>query len=426
MTTNQDNAPPIRTDAARPLAAYRVVELPGGVHISAGKAFADLGAEVIKIEPPGGDPARRLPPLAKSADGEECSLYWTAYSLGKRSVTADLDRPEGRQLVRRLLATADVAFESYDPGVLESLGLGYARLRADNPGLVLASITPFGQDGPLADWKGSDLVEFAMGGYLYMTGANQETPIKPSAPYQSWLYGSLHAVSASLLALRRRKRTGEGAYIDEARRDTGPWMLSGTFQYWDLLSINLHRYGSQRDVGGAVRLPNVYRCVDGYVIWLFQSGPRGKDTGRFVEWMHEHGMAPDWLREQDWEEFDLLNVEPEVPVRLAEAFAAFFATKRKAELLDWAIAHGIMLAPVQSLRDVLSDRQLNVRQAWRSLDIETGRPPVVVPGPPIRLGEGDWEPRGAPPALGADNAAVYAGLGYSPDQLAALQQRGIL
>jgi crotonobetainyl-CoA:carnitine CoA-transferase CaiB-like acyl-CoA transferase len=142
--------------------------------------------------------------------------------------------------------------------------------------------------------------------------------------------------------------------------------------------------------------------------------------------MHEHGMAPDWLREQDWEEFDLMEVEPDVPVRLAEAFAAFFAVKTKAELLDWAIAHGIMLAPVQSLHDVLNDKQLAFRQVWRSLELAEGEPTVRVPGPPIRLSEGGWEPRGAPPALGAGNAAIYGELGYTLEEIAALKQRGVI
>jgi len=419
-----DQALPIQDVAARPLAAYRVVELPGAVHMGAGKAFADLGATVIKVEPPGGDPARQLPPLAEDGEGGVTGLYWEAYSLGKQSVTADIDAAEGRGLVRRLLASADVAIESYAPGTLDRLGLGYETLRAENPGLVLASITPFGQTGPYADWKGSDLVHFAMSCYLHMTGPKGGTPIKPSVPYQSWLFGSMHAVVASLIALRGRKRTGLGAHIDEAIRDTGIWMLSNTYQTYDLLGLNLQRYGAQRDIGGAVRLPNVFHCLDGYVIWLFQSGQRGKDTAVLVEWMQESDMAPDWLVAQDWETFDLLEVPPEVPERLAEVFAAFFRTKSKQELLDWAVGRGVMLAPVQSLRDLLNDRQLEARQTWRSLQLNGHN--VAVPGPPIRMGEGAWEPRGGPPAPGSDNAAVYAALGLSAADIAGFRQQGII
>src|SRR5581483_442792 len=161
MPAEHDGAVPVQPDAPRPLSAYRVVELPGAPHLPAGKSFADLGADVIKVEPPGGDPVRTLPPLAESKDGVTLGMYWSAYSLGKRSVTADLETEEGRALVRRLIATADVVIESYAPGEMGRLGLGYERLRAEHPGLVLTSLTPFGQTGPYAGWKGSDLVQFA-------------------------------------------------------------------------------------------------------------------------------------------------------------------------------------------------------------------------------------------------------------------------
>ncbi len=211
---------------------------------------------------------------------------------------------------------------------------------------------------------------------------------------------------------------------NQAIRDTGLWMLSNTYQFWDMLGVNLQRYGAQRDIGGAIRLPNVFRCLDGYVIWLFQSGQRGKDTDSLVAWMHEKGMAPDWLREIDWMEFDLLDVDPSVPERMAETFAAFFLTQKKLDLLDWAVASGVMLAPVQSLRDLLTDRQLATRQTWRSTEVQ-GKT-VMIPGPPIRLSDGDWEPRGDAPESGSSTDALYAELGYSAEELSALRQRGVI
>ena len=331
---------------------------------------------MIKVEPPGGDLARALPPRSPSGAG----LFWEAYSGGKRSVTADLGVPEGRDLVRRLIATADVVLESYEPGLLDRYDLGYEQLRAENPGLVLTSITPFGQTGPFAQWKGSDLVQFAMGGYLYMTGEKDGTPIKPSAPYQTWLFASMHAVTGTLLALRQRKRTGLGAHVDEAMRDTGMWMLTHTYQFWDLMGINLHRHGSQRDIGGAVRLPYLFRCLDGYVVWMFMTGQRAYTTRSLVGWMDEHGMAPDWLKEQNWDTFDLVTAPAGMAEELAETFAAFFATKSKAELLEWALASGVMLAPMQTLRDLLGDRQLASRQSWRSTTVAGSEQQCSSPG----------------------------------------------
>ena len=389
---HRDAAPPV--DIAGPLAGVRVLELPGAPHLPAGKAFADLGAEVIKVEPPGGDPARSLPPLARTGDGGATSLYWAAYMIGKRSVTADLTSDEGRALVRRLAAGADVLIESFAPGTLDSLGLGYTQLSAENPRLVLTSVTPFGQTGPYAGRLGSDLVQFAMSGYLYMTGPLDGTPIKPSAPYQSYLHGSMQAVAGTLLALRQRRITGRGAHVDQAMRDTGMWMLTHTYQFYDLLGVNLHRYGSQRDMGGAVRLPNVYRCRDGYVVWLFQTGHiGGKNTAALVEWMLAEGQAPDWLLDQDWMTFELITAGQELVGRLAQVFGAFFATKSKHDLLEWALPRGVMLAPVQTLRDVLDDTQLAARESWREVKPPGAQTPVRIPGPPIRLGLGAWEPR---------------------------------
>src|SRR5579884_1094098 len=157
--TDASGVSPLQQDLPRPLGRYRVVELPGAPHLPAGKAFADLGADVIKVEPPGGDPARLLPPLAALPDGGTAGLFWAAYSAGKRSLTLDLEQPEGIALLRRLIDGADVVIESYPPGVREGLELGYERLRQTNPRLVLTSITPFGQTGPYAGWHGSDLVQ---------------------------------------------------------------------------------------------------------------------------------------------------------------------------------------------------------------------------------------------------------------------------
>ncbi len=411
----------------RPLGGYRVVELAGAPVLPFGKTFADLGADVIKVEPPGGDPARALPPLARGLSGADVSLYWSAYSLGKRSVTADLATTKGCDLIRRLAATADVLVESFPPGTLDALGLGHDALRAENPGLCVTSITPFGQTGPYAAWAGSDLVQFAMGGYLNMTGPPDGAPIKPSAPYQSWLHACGQAVAATLLALRQRRRTGHGLHIDQAMRDTGVWMLTHTYQFYDLHKINLRRQGAMRDMGGVVRLGNIWRCKDGHIVWVFQTGHvSGPRMRMLVQWMAGHDMASSWLEEQVWEEMELLSVAPETLMAMGEAFAAFFITKTKAELLDWALAHGVMLAPVQTLEDVASDRQLAARAAWRTVGLGdglTGR----VPGPPIRLSDACWEPAGSPPAVGEHNQMVYGDeLGLSAGELSALGSAGAI
>jgi crotonobetainyl-CoA:carnitine CoA-transferase CaiB-like acyl-CoA transferase len=382
----------------RPLGRYRVLELPGLAPLLAGKTLADLGADVIKVEPPGGDPARYLPPLIdsvpESAGPRSPGLIWAAYDIGKRHVTADLTTDAGRDLVRRLAAEADVLIEGFAPGEMDRLDIGPARLRQEHPGLIITSLSAFGQDGPYAGWRGSDLVQFAMSGYLNMTGPADGPPLKPSAPFQTYLHGAMQAVAATLLALRRREQTGEGAHVDQALRDTGIWMLTHTYQFWDLLGVNLKRQGAARDMGGVRRLRSIFPCKDGHVVWLAVTGHiGGASMQALVEWMAAESMAPDWLRAIDWMEFDYLQKGPEMVERLETVFAAFFATKRKAELLDWALAHRLMLAPVQNLGDVLDDPQLAARDAWRTVRIAGVPEPVRVPGPPVQMSDAVWEPR---------------------------------
>lgn len=391
----------------RPLGRYRVIELPGAEPALCGRSFADLGAEVIKVEPPEGDPARRLPPF----DSRGASLYWTAYAAGKRSLVLDLGTEAGRQALRRLVHVADVLIEASLAGSLDHLGLGVAALRRENPSLVIGSLSPFGQGGPYAGRRGSDLVQFAMSGYLNMTGPADGPPLKVSAPYQTWFHGSMHLFAATLLALRRRRRTGGGAQIDQALRDTGIWMLTHTYQFWDLLGVNLKRQGASRDMGGVLRLPTIWAARDGHIIWLFQTGHIGGARLRqLVDWMDEHGMAPPFLHEIDWESFDLLGAGAARRDELVGAFSAFFAAKTRNELFAWALPRGVMLAPMQTLRDVAADAQLAARGAWRNLQPGESGAGAMLPGPPVRMSAARWERRGPAPALGQHTAELLRDL----------------
>ncbi|MFQ5934539.1 MAG: CoA transferase, partial [Dehalococcoidia bacterium] len=152
------------------LSPYRVLDLADETGILAGKVLADLGADVIAVESPGGNPVRRLGPFYKGRPHPERSLVWWAYSSGKRSVTLDLEAEDGPTLLKQLVETADFVFESFPPGYLDRLGLGYKALKQVNPRLIMVSMTPFGQDGPYASYQGPDLVGMALGGLVNLTG----------------------------------------------------------------------------------------------------------------------------------------------------------------------------------------------------------------------------------------------------------------
>jgi crotonobetainyl-CoA:carnitine CoA-transferase CaiB-like acyl-CoA transferase len=315
-------------------------------------------------------------------------------------VVADIETAEGRGQVRQLVTGADVLIHDLTDAQAAAAGLSFDILQTKNPGLVVVAITPFGATGPLADWHGSDLVHLAMSGYLYMTGPADGRPIKPSAPVQSYLHAGNHAFTAALLALHRRRRTGEGAFIDQAIRDTGTWMLTHTYQHWDMQRINLKRQGASRDMGARKRLKSVYESADGHLIWMFATGHiGGRGMQALIAWMDGKGMAPAWLKAIDWFGTDLLNSEPDLTEKLEAVFSEFFATKRNEELLEWAIASGTMMAPANNIVGVAADPQLIARVAWRTIE-QPGLGSITVPGPPVRIAGVGWEPRGPAPRIG--------------------------
>ena len=181
------------------LSPYRVLDLTDERGLLCGKILADLGADVIQIEPPGGSSARDIGPFYHDEAHPEKSLFWWAYANNKRGVTLNLDTVDGRQLLQRLARGAHFLIESWPPGYLESLGLGYEALAAINPELIVVSITPFGQDGPYAHYKATDVTGMAMGGLMYLTGDPDRAPVRVGFP-QFYLHGAAAGATGAMLA----------------------------------------------------------------------------------------------------------------------------------------------------------------------------------------------------------------------------------
>ncbi|MCS5636592.1 MAG: CoA transferase, partial [Myxococcota bacterium] len=197
------------------LSPYRVVDFTDERGLLCGQILADLGADVIRVEPPGGSSARRVGPFVGDEPGAERSLHWWAYARNTRSVMLDIEADDDREALLRLIAGADFVIESDRPGRMAELGLGYADLAPSNPGLVYVSITPFGQTGPKADWLGPDLVAMAAGGHAYLTGETDRPPLRVSIPQAHAHAGSDAAVGA-LVAHFARRKTGRGQHVDVA------------------------------------------------------------------------------------------------------------------------------------------------------------------------------------------------------------------
>jgi crotonobetainyl-CoA:carnitine CoA-transferase CaiB-like acyl-CoA transferase len=382
-----------------PLAGYRALDLTDHRGALAGRWLADLGVDVVAAEPPGGHP--------------EGDLTWLAGNLGKRSVTLDLESGEGRALARRLAAGADFVLESFSPGALARYDLGWETLAVANPALVLTSITAFGQTGPRADWKATDLTLMALGGSAFVCGDRQRAPVRIGVP-QAWAHAAVEAVVATLVAHHWRERTGRGQWVDVAAQgpivrtlmsETGfPLLHDGLFPLRD---------GPNAPIGG-FRRRALYPVKDGHVAFVLSGGAVGGASIRaFVAWMAELGEAPAWLQDKEWESWDYAGLiglgRKAMQAELDEVevvIGAFLARFTKAELYEEALRRRFMLAPLSEPRDLLDNVQLRARRFFTGLE-QPGLGSLSVPGPFARLSRTPLAV-GPAPAPGAHTTEVVA------------------
>ena len=328
------------------LDSLRVLDLTDERGFLAGKILGDLGADVIKVEPPGGDPERT----------RHGGVTWRALNTSKRGIVLDLAETADRERFEGLAAGADVVLTSSEPPVLRARGIDPGTLRALAPRLIVCAITPFGLDGPYASFRGHDLVAVAMGGNASMTGPPDRAPLRCSVP-ASYDHGAPEAVIGILLALRSRDRSGRGDVVDVSLQEC----QLGTL----LVGVGEHAAtGIVRKRNGArmARTREIWRTRDGWVSWGLRGGPtRAKGLVALVELMAEHDMAPGWLRAIDWSAFHQNDSSAEEIERLEDAFAAFFRTRSMGELFDAALERRILLAPCNDAGAILGLEQLRSR-----------------------------------------------------------------
>src|SRR5712692_11510596 len=284
------------------LAPYRVLDLTGPLGFLTGKIFGDLGADVIKIEPPGGDASRRMRPVISNGNGSSQSLYWLAYNANKRGITLNLQSEKGRNLFYQLTRESDFIVESSSPATLEQLGFVYERLQRENPGLILVSISPFGQEGPYKDLLGSDLEIMALSGAMSLAGEKDGEPMRVSVQ-QAPMWVGAEAAMGALTALAYRSATGRGQRVDVSAQVAVMAALAHAPAFWDLNRVNPERAGvfvTGRSVNGA-KLRVMWPCKDGWINFIIYGGVAGRHTNQqLVNWMDEKGLAPAWLKEIDW------------------------------------------------------------------------------------------------------------------------------
>jgi len=411
------------------LSPYRALDLTDEKGYLAGRILADLGAEVIKIEPPGGDRGRDTGPFYHDETHREKSLFWSAFNTGKKSITLNLENQDGRELFRRLAKAADFVVESFAPGYLKGLGLDYAAVAQVNPRIIMASISPFGQGGPYRDFSGPDIVVMALSGVMNLTGDPDRPPVRISLP-QVYVHAGVEAVVGILIVNYYRCLTGQGQYVDVSAQECMSWFGFHNQMFWDVNQLNLKRMGTYRLFGRAVTR-TIFECKDGYVNIFVVGGPAGARGMRaLVAWMDSEGMADSWLKELDWDAFDPSFGVTEVTQLVEELnsrLLTFFLTKTKAELFEKAVKEGFFLAPVNTVEDLTRNLHLESRGYWSRLDFPGIGATLPFPGSPVKLSRIAWETVGGAPTIGEHNQAVYTQiLGLSGEQLTLLRGKGVI
>jgi crotonobetainyl-CoA:carnitine CoA-transferase CaiB-like acyl-CoA transferase len=351
------------------LDGLRVLDLTDARGYLCGRTLADLGADVVKVERPGGDPGRWEPPFAADVPALDRSLAWLAGNTNKRGVVCDLDKPAGQDIFGRLCAVADVLVESCQPGA----GHDYAALRKANPGLVYTTITPFGWDGPLAEIPAGDLEITASSGSLWLAGEPGATPVRSTLPQSAWWAGMYAAMGTLMAVFARDASGGNGQHVDVSAQASMVTAISHAPIFWDLLGEEQHRSGpflEGRSVTGA-KFRNIWPCRDGYVTFALYGGPAGRDSSReLVAWIDEasqSGGAPAALKAVDWDAFDPTRATQAEVDALEADIAPFIRGLSKDEFFARFVQRNMLGYKVSTVEDILTDPQLAAREFWHQV-----------------------------------------------------------
>jgi crotonobetainyl-CoA:carnitine CoA-transferase CaiB-like acyl-CoA transferase len=412
------------------LSPYRVLDLTDERGLLCGQILCDLGAGVVQVEPPGGSPARGIGPFLRDEPHPDRSLYWWANCRNKRSITLDLETEQGRALLRRLAERAHFLIESSTPGTMQRLGLDYNALAALNPALVYVSITPFGQTGPKAQYAASDLVMWAAGGPLALTGDSDRPPVRVSVP-QAFAHAGAEAAVAALIAHHERQRSGRGQHVDVSAQQAADQATLA-----NVLSAPLGAPDVGRSAGGSkygpILVRGVYPAQDGHVAISFFFGTAlGPMTRRLMEYVYEAGFCDESIRDKDWiayTELLLTGQEPESEyARVRQALEDFTRSRTKAELLQIAFERSLLIAPVATLDEVAASEQLAARDYWQTLEHEEAGVSLRYPGAFAKFSDAPVTYRRRAPNAGEHNREVFVDeLGLSDAELGELQANGVI
>ena len=399
--------------ASGALAGLRVLDLTGHRGALCARLLADMGADVIKLEPAGGESGRRIGPFVDDRPHRDRSLFFWFYNLNKRSLTLDLTRPRGAEIFRAMARSADVVIESFAPGTLAKLGLGWDELHRDNPALILCSIAPFGQTGPYRDFEADDTTLTALSGMLYVNGFPGRAPVRPLG-LQAYHSAAYYGAIATMCALFGRDRDGAGQWIDLSIQEATAAAVEHVAGSYFMASQIEPRRGTLH----WSRYFRVGKCRDGYVMHCTLC-----DWTSLVEWVKADGKAQD-LDAPQWDDVLYRRDHAEHLFDVLDQWAKDYA---RDELLERAQTLRLPYASVRPPEALFDDAQLKARGYF----VEVEHPELArtfrYPGAPYLFNGTPWRVYRRPPLLGEHTGEILRDeLGIDAEALAALAAQRVI
>ena len=414
------------------LSCYRILDLTTEKAFICGRALSDFGAEVIKIEKPGGDPARFRGPFYKDDPDPEKNLTWFAFNSNKKGITLDIETQQGQEIFKKLVKTADAVLESFAVGYLDSIGLGYKDLSEINPGIVLTSISGFGQEGPYKDYKDPDIVVRALGGLIYTAGYDDRPPLTVSYEHTHYL-GAMNGAAGTMIALSQRVHTGKGQHVEGITQQAldivcsaeieGPYALFGQIP---------SRHGRARAAvtlkdGSTFYNPLLWECKDGYMaLNLLLNPTAAKNNLSMMEYIKKDGIGIGSFGAWEWDRKSWEDISRELAEELMEILGKFFLNHTKDELLKLATENRFQLGPCNNAGDILKYPQLKARGFWKDIEHPELDVTLKYPGGAVMTTQGYVGIRHRAPLIGEHNDEVYKELGISAADLKSLKKQKVI
>lgn len=410
------------------LSDCRGIELADDRGQICGEILSELGSEIIKVEPPGGERSRSIGPYWHDETDPQKSLYWFAHNRGKKGITLNIETIDGQEIFKCLVKKADFVIESFSPGYMDRLGLGYEVLHKINPKLVMTSITPFGQTGPYSAYKASDMVIMALGGRLFIEGDPDYPPVNISLP-QSYLMAGTQAAVATMTAYYHSQIGGQGQHVGVSAQQSVALFLGNIIPLYELERVIIKRAGVFRvGLSGGISQRQIWPCKDGFVAFIITGGRLGKESrSALIDWIRDECMADKTLLEIDWIDFDMSKMTQELEDQIEGTIGKFFLTKTKAELFERALKEDLWLFPMSTPKDLLNDPHLSARDYWVNINHPELGTSIRYPGSFFKSTITRGVVHRRAPLPGEHNDEIYRGmLGLSTEDIVCLKEAGVI